>query len=73
MIAKAWFFGDQFFDLVAGEYITNMTTACETMQNHRNGTYFKRYCRYLHKNKKTLWPDFMSRDLAKRLWITLKT
>jgi hypothetical protein len=70
---KAWFFGDQFFDLVAGEYITNMTTACETMQNHRNGTYFKRYCRYLHKNKKTLWPDFMSRDLAKRLWITLKT
>lgn len=70
---KAWFFSDQFFDLVVNEYKTNMIDAYSNMRQYRNGDRFKRYCRYLHKKQKTLWPNFMSRDLAKRLWITLKT
>lgn len=70
---RARFFSQQFLDQVIQEYVTNMTTAVNQMQQHRTGEFFRRMLQYLHSHDHPKWPDFMSRELAAQLWLQLRS
>jgi hypothetical protein len=70
---RARFFSQEFFDQVLDEYRESMHSALDQIQQHRTGAFFRRMLRYLHRRGHAIWPDFMPRQLAAKLWQHLKS